>query len=179
MLIPGDIGITPLVGMAQVLSRARRRLCLLDAARQRSHMPFLEELRVLLGERLEIYADEEDMGIDLAGEIARLHPEGEMYVRGPVQMMEAAQELWRCFGRPPTFLRFETYGLSGHSKLQPSTVTVQDHSRAIKVEREGTLLKRCSRRGSMSPMTTCAASAVCARSPCSATRGRSTFATFS
>ncbi len=147
VLVAGGIGITPLLGMAQVLTRTKHRLRLLYAARKRSQMPFLAELRAMLGERLEVYVDEEGARIDLAAEIGRLHPEGEMYVCGPVQMMEAARELWRRSGRPMPCLRFETFGSSGHTRLQPFTVTVRDHGRSILVERERTLLEALQQAG--------------------------------
>ena len=48
VLVAGGIGITPLLGMAQVLSRTRHRLSLLYAGRKRREMPFLPELEALL-----------------------------------------------------------------------------------------------------------------------------------
>jgi vanillate O-demethylase ferredoxin subunit len=101
----------------------------------------MQELHDLLGDRLEVFSDDDETRIDLAEEIARLHPEGEMYVCGPVQMMEAAQELWRQSGRPATYLRFETFGSSGHLALHPFTLKVQDHELTLKVERDQSVLE--------------------------------------
>jgi ferredoxin-NADP reductase len=147
VLVAGGIGITPMIGMAETLSRTKHKFRLLYAGRTRRQMPFLGELQALLGQRLEVFTDQEGTRIDLAAEIARLHPEGEMYVCGPVQMMEAAQELWRRSGRAPTSLRFETFGSSGHIKLQEFTAQIQDHARTLRIPREQTLLEALQQAG--------------------------------
>ncbi|MBV8094386.1 MAG: oxidoreductase [Acetobacteraceae bacterium] len=141
VLVAGGIGITPILGMADALNRTKHRFRLLYAGRRRRQMAFLTELEHLLGDRLQVFCSEEGSRIDLAGEIARLHREGEMYVCGPVQMMEAARELWRASGRAPTSLRFETFGSSGHLPLQPFTAKLQDHGIELHVSREQSLLE--------------------------------------
>ena len=140
LLLAGGIGITPLIGMAERLVRLGRRPRLVYAARTRGQMAFLDRLQALLGERLTLIVDDEGGRLDLAGEIARLHADGEIYMCGPAGMMAAAQAAWHVAGRKPTRLRFETFGSSGTRPAVPFTVQVRDHGRDVLVPADRSLL---------------------------------------
>jgi len=140
LLVAGGIGITPLVGMAQSLLRHGRPFRLLYAARSRAEMPFAGELQALLGDRLQLYAGEPGRRVDLVGELAALHPEGEAYVCGPLRMMDAARLAWAALGREPTRLRIETFGSGGRFAVEPFVVRVRDHRRDVAVGEHETML---------------------------------------
>ena len=140
LLLAGGIGITPLVGMAERLVRLGHRPRLVYAARTRSQMAFLDRLQTLLGDQLTLIVDDEGGRLDLAGEIARLQDDGEIYMCGPAGMMAAAQAAWHAAGRPPTRLRFETFGSSGTRPAVPFTVHVRDHGRDVQVPPDRSLL---------------------------------------
>jgi ferredoxin-NADP reductase len=88
LLIAGGIGITPIVGMAYNLTRAGADFRLLYGGRERADMPFCAELSERLGDRLELFPDDEHRHINLEAEFAKLHPEGEVYVCGPMGMLD-------------------------------------------------------------------------------------------
>lgn len=138
LLIAGGIGITPIVGMAQALTRAGAEVKLLYAARTPEALVFEDELRELLGHRLRTFAGER---IDVGAEIDALHPEGELYVCGPPSLREATRAAWRERGRRADRLRFETFATAGRFPTEPFTVRVRDHGdREIQVPRNRTLL---------------------------------------
>jgi vanillate O-demethylase ferredoxin subunit len=141
LLIAGGIGITPIIGMAQRLAHAGAKFRLLYAARSRGQMAFLDDLQDTLGDRLALFTDGQGQRIDLPAEIARLDPRGEVYVCGPVGMLEAAKLAWRASGRPAAHLRFETFGSSGLLPTEAFSVLVADHQRRIEVPREKSLLE--------------------------------------
>src|SRR3954449_9155625 len=78
LLVAGGIGITPMLGMAHALERHGRPFRLLYAARTREQMAFVDELRELLGDPLQLFVSTEDRRLDLGAEIERLHPDGEL-----------------------------------------------------------------------------------------------------
>ena len=140
LLVAGGIGITPMVGMAGALLRHGRPFRLLYAGRSRDVMPFASELGERLGPRLELFPTADGRRLDLAAEIARLHPDGDMYVCGPLRMMDAAREAWRAQARPPARLRFETFGSSGRLPTEPFEVHVREHGRDVRVPANQTML---------------------------------------
>jgi ferredoxin-NADP reductase len=109
LLVAGGIGITPIVAHARALARSGANLRVLYGARRRCDLAYAEAL----GERVETFVGDEGRRIDLAAEFAKLAPEGEAYVCGPIPMLEAAKRAWREAGRRMEGLRFETFGASG------------------------------------------------------------------
>ena len=99
--------------MALALAEAGAEFRLLYACRSRQDLAFGDELTVRLGDRLQVFIDEEGGRVDLAAEIARLAPGGEFYVCGPIGLLEATKRQWQDSGRPVDGLRFETFGNSG------------------------------------------------------------------
>ena len=140
LLVAGGIGITPMVGMAGALLRHGRPFRLLYAGRARAAMPFAGELAERLGPRLELFRSEDGERLDLAAEIARLDPEGDLYVCGPLRLMDAARAAWAAQGRPPARLRFETFGSSGRLPTAPFAVHVRELGREVSVGADQTLL---------------------------------------
>jgi ferredoxin-NADP reductase len=140
LLVAGGIGITPMVGMAHALARHGRPFRLLYAGRTRAGMPFLDELAELLGDRLELFVSEQGNRLDLPAEIDRLDPEGELYLCGPLRLMDAAHRTWREQGRPKTHLRFETFASGGRFATEPFAVRVHEHGKTVEVLENQTIL---------------------------------------
>jgi vanillate monooxygenase ferredoxin subunit len=141
LLVAGGIGITPILGMAHALERHGRPFRVLYAARTREQMPFAEELGELLGERLELFVSAEDLRLDLAAEIERLDPGGELYLCGPLRLRDAAQRIWREKGRRPDRLRFETFASGGRFAPEQFVVRVRDEGgKEVTVRANRTLL---------------------------------------
>jgi vanillate O-demethylase ferredoxin subunit len=141
LLIAGGIGITPLVGIAQALARHGRPFRLLYAARTREQMPFVDELRELLGDRLELYVSAEGKRLDLPAQIDRLHEDGELYVCGPLRLRDATQRAWREGERRADRLRFETFASGGRFAPEEFVARIDDReSREVVVRRNRTLL---------------------------------------
>ncbi len=140
LLIAGGIGITPMVGMAHALERHGRPFRLLYAAHTREQMPFLDELSELLGDRLELFVSAEGDRIDLGGEIERLHPDGELYLCGPLRLRDAARHAWSERDRRPDRLQFETFASGGAFAPEEFLCRIRDAGREVTVKRTRTLL---------------------------------------
>ena len=105
-------------------SSAEANFRLLYACRRRQDLAFADELQNCIGHRLQTFIDEEGARIDLDAEIARLCPGGELYVCGPIGMLEAAKRHWQRSGRPVDQMRFETFGNSGRFASEPFKVKI-------------------------------------------------------
>jgi len=124
LLLAGGIGITPIYTMALALAERDANFRVLYAARTRRDLALADELSRHIGDRLSLFVDEEGQGIDIAGEIARLDPRGELYVCGPLGMLEAAKRHWHEAGRPAAQLRYETFGSGGSFASAPFKVNI-------------------------------------------------------
>ncbi|PTW63462.1 vanillate demethylase subunit B [Breoghania corrubedonensis] len=140
LLIAGGIGITPLHFMAQTLKRRGADFRLVHAARSRTDLAFADELRETLGEHLEVRTDD-DMPLDLAEEIGRLSRDGDLYLCGPMGMLEAARKIWARTGRPAASLRTETFGSSGHAAPQEFTVRIPNLGVEVRVPENRSMLE--------------------------------------
>jgi ferredoxin-NADP reductase len=141
LLVAGGIGITPMVGIARALERHGRPFRLLYAARTREQMPFVDELRELLGDRLELFVSGEGERLDLARAIDRLDSQGELYLCGPLRLRDAAQRVWRERQRRPDRLRFETFASGGRFAPEEFVACLSDRDgREVVVRRNRTLL---------------------------------------
>lgn len=139
LLVAGGIGVTPIVGMAQHLRQASANVRTLYAVRSRSQAAFLDTLSEP-GCGLTLHVDDEGAAPDLAAEIAALHPQGEMYVCGPVGLMEATRRLWSAAGRPAGNLRMETFGSGGRHPAQAFVAAVVDRNLEVQVPVNRSLL---------------------------------------
>ncbi len=133
LLLAGGIGITPIFSHALELARAGARFRLIYACRSKSDLALAEELREQIGDRLEIVLSEERGRVDIADEIAKLDPDGEFYVCGPIGMLEAAKRAWAESRRPKDQLRFETFGASGRWPAVPFSLKIPRLGKEIQV----------------------------------------------
>lgn len=146
LLLAGGIGITPLVGMAEALTASQADCRLVYTVRSRGQAAFLDRLPGP-DQGLDLRISEETGPVDLDAEIAALHPAGEMYVCGPVGLMEEARRAWNRAGRPADRLRMETFGSSGHHPAQDFVVHVADRDLTIRVPANRSLLDALSGAG--------------------------------
>jgi ferredoxin-NADP reductase len=141
LLVAGGIGITPLVLMAQALARrcgaSGQKVRMLYGTRGEAELAYLPELRSCLGASLHTEASGP---LDLATEIAALPADAQMYVCGPVPLLDAARRAWEASGRPAAGLRYETFGNSGRFAPQPFRVQIPRHALDITVPADCSLL---------------------------------------
>ncbi|MBQ0819033.1 oxidoreductase [Microvirga sp. HBU67558] len=140
LLLAGGIGITPIFTMAMALAEIDADFRVLYACRRREDAALADELRERVGERLQMFVDADGGRVDLDSEIARLAPGGELYVCGPIGLLEAAKRAWQQSGRPVDQLRFETFGNSGRFASQPFKVRIPRLDLVVDVPQNQTML---------------------------------------
>lgn len=141
LLVAGGIGITPIYSMALALAARGADLRMLYAGHSAGEMPFVEELKETLGERLELYVSDEGKRIDIESEIERLDAAAQLYLCGPVPMLDAARDAWHRLGKPAGGLRYETFGASGHFAPQAFKVEIPRLGVEVEVGANETILE--------------------------------------
>ncbi len=140
LLLAGGIGVTPIYGMARTLAASGQSFRMVYGASSVAAMPFLNELRELLGDRLELFPADQGKTIDLAAEIAVLPENAELYVCGPLGMLTAVKQAWVRAGRPVSRLRYEVFGDNGKFAEMPFEVSVANKNVTVQVRPDQSLL---------------------------------------
>jgi ferredoxin-NADP reductase len=140
LLVAGGIGVTPLVQMAQALKKRDATVRMLFGARTQQELAYFTVLRETLGDALRTAIAESGEQIDFAKEIADLPAGGQMYVCGPVPMLDAVRRAWMAAGRALSDLRYETFGNSGRLPPQAFRVSIPRHALDITVASNAGLL---------------------------------------
>ena len=139
-LIAGGIGITPIIGAAEALARRNAAFTLHYAVRSRHDAAYLERLAAVLGDRLVVHAGDENRRLDLDAAFAAL-PAGAMTLFcGPMRMLDAARHAWEAASRPPTDLRYETFGSSGLLPTDAFRVRLRDTGTEIVIPSDRSML---------------------------------------
>jgi vanillate O-demethylase ferredoxin subunit len=141
VLLAGGIGITALVAMGTTLRQRGADYRFLYAGRTRSVMAFLDELTAEHGDRLEPVVEDETGRLDVDGLVKDLEPGTELYVCGPIPMLDAVRRAWAEAGRPPSALRFETFGSSGRFAPEPFRVRIPRIGLDVVVSHDVTMLE--------------------------------------
>jgi vanillate O-demethylase ferredoxin subunit len=103
-------------------------------------MAFAEQLKDQLGGRIDLYPEDIRGRVDVDEEVRKLSKDGELYMCGPVGMLEAVKRSWRDQKRSAGSLRFETFGSVGHHPSEGFDVTIRNLGRKIFVPRNKSLL---------------------------------------
>lgn len=141
LLMAGGIGITPIYGMALALKERGTPFRMVYGGRSRQAMALAGELERQLDGQIEVFASDEGRRIDIAAEIAALAPDGELYVCGPIGMLNEARAAWADAGRPVGRLRYEVFGDSGAFAEAPFRVEVPSRKVTVEVRPDQTLLE--------------------------------------
>jgi len=147
VLLAGGIGITALVEMGRVLRSLRADYTFVYVGRSRDRMAYLAELERLHGDRLVVHVDDEGSPLDVPGLVASLAFGTELYVCGPIRLMDAVRRSWEGSGLPLADLRYETFGNSGWFQPQDFVVSIPRLGIETSVGANETMLEALARAG--------------------------------
>lgn len=142
IFIAGGIGITPVSAMARRAKALGMDYQLHYSGRKRATMAFLDELAVLHGDRLHVYAQDQGRRNELQILLAQPAPDTQIYACGPVRMLQALEVC--CATWPEDALRVEhfesTLGTLDPSREHAFEVELKDSGMVISVPANQTLL---------------------------------------
>lgn len=113
ILLAGGIGITAIANMARVLKALKANYTLVYVGRSDDAMAYRSELKDLHGEQLKTYVSDEGTPLDPNHLLAEATPDTELYMCGPIRLMDAVRRSWLKNELPLHNLRYETFGNSG------------------------------------------------------------------
>lgn len=131
VLLAGGIGITAIAEMARVLASLGADYHLVYVARSREVMAYAEDLTALHRDRISLRVDDEGNPLDVPALVASVasHALGastELYMCGPIRLMDAVRRAWLTAELPVTNLRYETFGNSGWFDPEPFVVRLPE-----------------------------------------------------
>jgi ferredoxin-NADP reductase len=141
VLIAGGIGVTAIMAMAAVLKRIGANYTLLYAARSQDAMAFREELQDIHGDHLQIFLDEDKNFIQIPELIASLNDATELYICGPIRLMDAVRRAWVESDLEYTNLRYETFGASGWFDPEEFIVRIPAKNVEVLVDKQHSMLE--------------------------------------
>lgn len=124
VLIAGGVGVTALLGMAERLRTAGADYLFAYAGRSRALMAYLPDLEERHGDRLSVHVRDEGTSMSVSLLVDDITPGTEVYVCGPIRLMDAIRRAWLERGLPIGSLRMETFGNSGWFDAQEFTVRI-------------------------------------------------------
>lgn len=124
VLLAGGVGITALLGMADRLKAIGADYRLVYAGRSRPLMAYLEDLEERHGERLTAHVRDAGTTMSVPAFVADAETDTEVYVCGPIRLMDAVRRSWLDADLPIANLRMETFGNSGWFDAQEFTVRI-------------------------------------------------------
>jgi ferredoxin-NADP reductase len=152
ILIAGGIGITPLKAMAHRLLARDANFALHYCARDEGRAAYLDELRTLLGDRLQLYLDGGDVarGLDVGKLLAARPSAAHVYVCGPAGLIRAVREATRDW--PKGTVHYELFrgseaDIAPRSTDQPFEITLARTGKTLTVPADRTILAVLSANG--------------------------------
>jgi ferredoxin-NADP reductase len=140
VFLAGGIGVTPLISMAREVSHRGTSVQFHYAVRSRADAVFADLLRDWLGDALHLHVSAEGQRLDVERLIDGSRSDAELYVCGPVGMLDAARSAWLKAGRPEERFRFESFGSGGHHANQAFTVSLPRYGLELPVSAHESIL---------------------------------------
>lgn len=141
VLLAGGIGITAIANMAAVLKRLKADYTLVYVGRSRQAMAYLDELTELHGQRLEVHIDDEGSSLKVNELVERASVGTELYMCGPIRLMDAVRRNWIERELDLPNLRYETFGNSGWYDPEEFMVRVPKLNLEVKVPQGRSMLE--------------------------------------
>jgi ferredoxin-NADP reductase len=141
VLLAGGIGVTAVAGMAATLNALGADYQVVYAGRSRGGMAYLDELSTAHGDRLQLRVSEEGSPLAVTELVASVDESTELYMCGPIRLMDAVRRAWIERELPLPNLRFETFGNSGWFDAEEFVVRIPAQGIEVAVGAGQTMLE--------------------------------------
>ena len=142
LLIAGGIGITPIIGMTeQLMSKNGKNIRLLYLGSTEQEMPYISRLQKLLGEKITVNFSKVDGSYNVSQIIDLCNEKTQIYLCGPIGLMNAVRKTWEEGPFENSNLRFETFGASGLFAPQDFLLKIPRFDLQIEVKKNKTILQ--------------------------------------
>ena len=147
VLVAGGVGITAILNMARLLKQRGDDYVLHYVGNSRERMAYLTELEAEHGDNLVLHVTQEHGRMSISELLETVPALAELYMCGPIRLMEELRREWERSDRDITNLRYETFGNSGWFDPEPFTVNVPKYGVSIEVAPSESMLEALERSG--------------------------------
>jgi vanillate O-demethylase ferredoxin subunit len=142
LLVAGGIGVTPIYSIAKELVARNADVRTIFCARTENDAPFLQEMRNLLGERLQVHLDRGDRSrfFDFEQLVGVRQPGEHIYMCGPNSMMTRLVELCLKHSWPPSVVHREIFDPTKGETNEAFVAHLARSGRSLIVEADVSLL---------------------------------------
>lgn len=141
ILLAGGIGVTAMINMARVLKNLGAQYTFVYAGRTRPAMAYLDDLQEDHGGNLVVHVDDEGSSLDINTLVAQAGEGTELYMCGPIRLMDAVRRVWTERDLSFPNLRYETFGNSGWYDPEEFVVKVPRLNLEVKVGQGRSMLE--------------------------------------
>ncbi|MGJ0203459.1 PDR/VanB family oxidoreductase [Leucobacter sp. gxy201] len=140
-LVAGGVGITAIRGMASLLKRLGADYTVHYVGNSPERMAYLDSLVEEHGDRLVPHITAQRGRMSVAELIESVPRDAELYMCGPIRLMEEIKRTWERGERDMTALRFETFGNSGWFEPEAFEVSVPQYDVTVQVQAGESMLE--------------------------------------
>lgn len=152
IFVAGGIGITPILPMVRRAAEAGSEFVLLYAGRSRRTMAFVDELEAQYPGRVEVFAGDEGVRLDLAERLAAPVERTIVYACGPSRLLEAIEAETGGWPRGSLHVeRFEAKTLGPPEWTEPFEVDLMMSGMTVEVGPDSTILEAVEAAGVVVP----------------------------
>lgn len=141
VLLAGGIGVTAIANMARVLKRLKADYTLVFVGRSSEAMAYFAELEAEHGERFQAHIDDEGTSLKIPELLADVDQDTELYMCGPIRLMDAVRRAWIERELDLPNLRYETFGNSGWYDPEEFIVRVPKLNLEVRVPTDRSMLE--------------------------------------
>jgi vanillate O-demethylase ferredoxin subunit len=140
ILLAGGIGITALVEMGEALKRARANYRFVYVVKSRNLAIFANDLATTHGDNFQLFVDDEANELSVEHLVSSAGQGTELYMCGPIRLMDDVRREWKKHDLDITNLRYETFGAGGWFEPEPFKVHIVDRGLEVIVGENESML---------------------------------------
>ncbi len=140
VLLAGGIGVTALIEMGEALKRARANYRFVYVVKSRNLAVFSHQLEKAHGEKFQLFVDDEENALSVERRVGSLERDTELYMCGPIRLMDEVRREWNKRDIDITNLRYETFGAGGWFEPESFKVHVVDRGVEVTVGQNESML---------------------------------------
>jgi vanillate O-demethylase ferredoxin subunit len=141
VLLAGGIGVTAIIAMANALKTFGADYEFHYVGRSWEAMAFTSELKQSHGDKMKFYVDDKGTPLNIGAFVSEVNHNDEVYMCGPIRLMDEVRRTWSISDLDITKLRYETFGVSGWFDPEEFIVRLLEKNAEVRVSKDQTIVE--------------------------------------